>query len=425
MDARPPLHLDARPKFRWIGPGLIMAVSGIGASDIISATVGGALYGTSLLWALVLGAFFKFVLTEGLARWQLATGTTLLQGWAKYLPRWILAIFLIYLVLWAIAVSGALISACGLALEHLNAGKISFTAASLGHAIVAVLFIALLEARRFGLVIKPLIAVMFLSVVICAALTFPDAGDFMKGVFLPQIPSGGAGYVFSLIGGIGGSLTLLNYNYLLLEEGRIETRNLRAIRIDLALAYLFTAIFGLSVMLIAGRVFYIPGIALTNDAAVSRMASQLEELIGPAGFYIYSLGFWAAVLASLLGVWQTVPHIFADCWSFWRPQPSDTSDKRRSYLIALAFMAIAAMPFAFLQRPLFVVIAFTILGSFFIPFLGGTLLYLNNKLPWPGTIRHNSTATNALLSMIVLLFLIIGGWEILSLLLGLRSPSAP
>ena len=28
-------------KIRWAGPGVIMAVSGIGASDVIAATVGG------------------------------------------------------------------------------------------------------------------------------------------------------------------------------------------------------------------------------------------------------------------------------------------------------------------------------------------------------------------------------------------------
>ena len=62
-----------RPTFGWLGPGVVMAASGIGASDIVCATVGGATYGLALLWALALGAFFKFVLSEGLARWQLAT----------------------------------------------------------------------------------------------------------------------------------------------------------------------------------------------------------------------------------------------------------------------------------------------------------------------------------------------------------------
>lgn len=66
--------------FGWLGPGVIMAASGIGASDVVAATVGGATYGLTLLWALLLGAFFKFVLSEGLARWQLATGSTALDG---------------------------------------------------------------------------------------------------------------------------------------------------------------------------------------------------------------------------------------------------------------------------------------------------------------------------------------------------------
>ena len=36
------------------------------------------------MWALALGTFLNFVLTEGLARWQLATGATLLEGWARH-----------------------------------------------------------------------------------------------------------------------------------------------------------------------------------------------------------------------------------------------------------------------------------------------------------------------------------------------------
>src|SRR6188474_1774904 len=99
-----------RPPFKWFGPGVVMAASGIGASDIVCATVGGATYGLALLWALAIGAFFKFVLSEGLARWQLATGSTALEGWTQHLPRSVMVLFAGYLVLWAVAVSGALVS---------------------------------------------------------------------------------------------------------------------------------------------------------------------------------------------------------------------------------------------------------------------------------------------------------------------------
>jgi len=130
------LSPDAPPngKAPWLGPGLIMAASGIGASDIISATIGGAMYGRTLLWALVLGTFFKFVLSEGLARWQLATGATLIEGWARSLPRWVLGLFAGYLVIWAVAVSGALVSGCGLAIENLSGGAIPRTWGGFAHA---------------------------------------------------------------------------------------------------------------------------------------------------------------------------------------------------------------------------------------------------------------------------------------------------
>jgi Mn2+/Fe2+ NRAMP family transporter len=394
-----------------------MAASGIGASDIITATVGGAKYGVTLLWALVLGAFFKFVLTEGLARWQLATGTTLLEGWARFLPRWVLATFMGYLVLWSIAVSGALVSGCGLAIENITSGAVPRSWGAFAQAVIAFGFIFTARTGGFARVMKPLIVVMFFSIVACAALTFREPTAALKGFLVPIIPSNGGAYVLSLIGGIGGSLTLLSYNYLLRDDKRIDPANLRSVRMDLAMAYLFTAVFGLSVMLIANRVFHSAGVAITDREAVSRMAGQLAEITGPVGFYIYSIGFWAAVLASLIGVWQTVPGIFSDCYSLLRriSQPERDAAMLASswqYRAALAFMALASVPFTFLDRPLLVVVGFSIIASLFIPFLAATLLYLNNRVPWPGPIRRNNIATNTVLVLILLLFVMVSGLEI-------------
>jgi Mn2+/Fe2+ NRAMP family transporter len=397
-----------------------MATSGIGASDIVAATVGGATHGLGLLWALALGAYFKFVLSEGIARWQLATGSTALEGWAQHLPRWVMVLFAGYLVLWAVAVSGALISGCGLAIENITDGGVPRTWGGLAQAVAAFALIWSAQAGVFTRVMKPLIVVMFVSIVACAALTFREPVAVLRGLFIPTIPSGGGTYVLSLIGGIGGSLTLLSYNYLLRDEGKVDPHNLRAVRFDLATAYLFTAIFGLSVMLIANRVFHSAGIAITDREAVSRMAGALAVLTGSAGFYIYSIGFWAAVLASLVGVWRTIPSVFADCYSLLRRMPPDERafairPGARPYRTALLFMALASVPFAFLGRPLVIVIAFTVLGSLFIPFLAATLLYLNNRVAFPAPLRPNRLATNIVLGLIVVLFLIVGGREIAAL----------
>jgi Mn2+/Fe2+ NRAMP family transporter len=346
---------------KWFRPGLIMAATGIGASDIITATICGATYGVALLWALVLGAFFKFVLTEGLARWQLATGTTVIEGWARFLPRWVLVLFAFYMILWSIAVSGALISGCGLAIENISGGTIRRSWGALGHTLVAFAFIYTAQTDKFVRAMKPLIALMFLSIVVCGLLTFREPVEALKGLFVPTIPTKGGTYVLSLIGGIGGSLTLLSYNYLLRDEGKVDPRNLKSVRVDLATAYIFTALFGISVVFIAHRVFFTSGISITDREAISRMAEQISQVAGPMGFYIYSIGFWAAVLASLVGVWKTIPYIFVDCYSLLsqfsklkREAAMNTSSWY--FRVGLIFMAFISVPFALLDRPLIIIV---------------------------------------------------------------------
>ena len=57
--------------FVMIGPGLLVAATGVGAGDLATASFAGSLLGNGILWAVVLGAFLKYVVNEGLARWQL------------------------------------------------------------------------------------------------------------------------------------------------------------------------------------------------------------------------------------------------------------------------------------------------------------------------------------------------------------------
>ena len=102
-----------------IGPGLLVAATGVGAGDLATSAFAGSKLGVAVLWAVIAGAILKFVITEGLTRWQLATGQTLLEGMATHLGRPIQYVFLVYLLLWSFAVGLALISASGVATHAL------------------------------------------------------------------------------------------------------------------------------------------------------------------------------------------------------------------------------------------------------------------------------------------------------------------
>ena len=95
--------------------GFVVAATGVGAGDLITASLAGSQIGVVLVWAALGGALIKFVLAEGIARWQMATGTTVLEGWVLRLGRWIQWAFFVYFIFWSYCVGGALINACGVA----------------------------------------------------------------------------------------------------------------------------------------------------------------------------------------------------------------------------------------------------------------------------------------------------------------------
>jgi Mn2+/Fe2+ NRAMP family transporter len=399
----------------------MVAATGIGSGDVISATVAGAHYGVVLLWCIALGAFFKFVLSEGIARWQLATDTTVLEGWALHLPIWVNVYFGIYLVIWTVAVSAALTNACGLGIANLTGGAISQSWGAVAHSLIGFTFVWLGGYGKFEKMMKVLVGIMGFSILICAVMMLPDTGPAVRGLLVPTIPPGSGGYVLSLIGGIGGSITMLSYNYWMREEHIRGAEQLSYVRGDVAVAYVFTTIFGLSIMLIADRAFFAAGLHISDAQAVPQMAETLGVALGSFGVYAYSVGFWAAVFASLLGVWQSVPYLFADYYAVVK---KSTREARRGatqvtstpYRLALAFLTLAPLPFAFVGRPLFIIIAYTVVGSLFIPFLAGTLLYLNNRVAWKSTVPRNHWATNLLLTAIVVLFAVIGVRELIAAL---------
>jgi Mn2+/Fe2+ NRAMP family transporter len=257
---------------------------------------------------------------------------------------------------------------------------------------------------------------MGFSILVCAALTFHDPAGVVRGTLVPTIPTGAGMYVLSIIGGIGGSITMLSYNYWMREEKISGAQHLGYVRGDIAIAYLFTAVFGMAIMMTANQAFFIPGVQISNAQAVPKMAQMLGSILGRFGWVAYSVGFWAAVFASLLGVWQSVPYLYADFYSILKklsPAERQQTTKITStpYRLALLFVTVAPLPFAFTGQPIQVIVAYTIVGSLFVPFLAATLLYLNNRVKWNAPVPTNNLLTNALLCVILALFVLVGADE--------------
>ena len=212
-----------------VGPGILVAATGVGAGDLATAALAGTRLGIAILWAVVVGAFVKFVLNEGLTRWQLATGETLLEGAMSRLGRPVRYIFLAYLLAWSFMVAAALMSASGLVANAIlpvtddqSTGKIVY---GMALSIIGLVMVRMGGFRLFEKVMSVCIGVMFITVVVTAILLKPGVREIATGLLSPTIPDfdgSGLPWTIALMGGVGGTVTVLCYGYWIREEGRFS-----------------------------------------------------------------------------------------------------------------------------------------------------------------------------------------------------------
>lgn len=400
-----------------IGPGLLLAATGVGSGDLATGGIAGALLGTAVLWAAVAGAFLKFVVTEGLARWQLATGETLLEGVAFRAGPVALWLFLPYLFLWSFFVGSAQMSASGVTLhaifplfEDARDGKIAFGIVA---GVIGLVLVLIGGYRLFEIVMRACIGLMFVTVVTTAVLLWPGTTDVLRGLLIPGIPdAGGEGltWTIALMGGIGGTLTVLCYGYWLREEGLTRPDDLRVCRLDLGIGYAMTALFGVA-MVIIGTTVRMEG---EGAGLLVTLSDSLESSLGPVGKWLFLLGSFGAVFSSLLGVWQSVPYLFADSWALLGLRDRDALraavDTRgkpyRLYLVLLAVVPMLGLFFSFREVQKF----YTVIGAWFFPVLALVLLLFNGRRAWVGD-RHRNRVSTSLALVAVLLFFGWLAWE--------------
>jgi len=324
----------------------------------------------------------KFALNEGLARWQLVTGTTLLEGWKRRLPKVVSWYFIIYLLLWTFVVAGALMAACGLAV-HAMFPSINVKTAGATQSLLAAGLVLLGRYRWLEQVMKVFILLLFVVVLYCAWKVFPGWGALLPGMLVPRVPDGSLWFLLAVVGGVGGSVTLLSYGYWIAERGWKQPASLGMVRLDLLVAYSMTALFAVAVMLISAGVE--PEVMQGADMVLS-VANHLGEVVGETGKWFFLVGFWAAVFSSMLGVWQGVPYLFCDFVRRSESSASPVSGARgmrdpvyRSYLVGMSLFPMVLLA---LDKPVWLVVVYAVVGAMFMPLLAALLLYMNNKSSW-------------------------------------------
>ncbi|NNJ06753.1 Nramp family divalent metal transporter [Streptomyces sp. PKU-MA01144] len=397
-----------RASWRHIGPGIVVAATGVGAGDLVATLIAGGKFGYTLLWAAVVGCLVKISLAEAAGRWHLATGRTLFDGW-RSLGRWTTFYFVGYVIVWGFVYGAAAMSSSALPLGALFPDVMDLKWWGILCGLVGLAFVWFNRYAVFEKVMTVMVGVMFVVTVYLAVRVAPNLGDALAGL-VPVLPEGSLVYTLGLIGGVGGTITLAAYGYWVNAKGWKDAGWMKVMRLDNRVAYLTTGVFVVAMLFVGAELLHSSGVAIAKgDRGLLDLGTILADRYGAATAKIFLVGFFATSFTSLIGVWHGVSLLFADFVAHYRPSlvpagtPRDRSRAFRGYLLWLTFPPISLL---FLDQPFGLVIAYGVIGAFFMPFLALTLVWLLNSARTPREWR-NGLLSNAMLGVAGLLFVVL------------------
>jgi len=414
------------PRNRWslIGPGIVVAATGVGAGDLVATLIAGSRFGYALLWAAVVGAVLKIALAEAVGRWTLSSERTMFEGWSSLGGGWLDGrlnwaglYFGVYVVVWGFVYGAAAMTSTALPLAALFP-VLDLKAWGMLSGVAGLIFVWFGGYGLFEKVMTACVGVMFVTVVGLAVIVTPNLPELLTGLW-PSLPQGSAFYTLGLIGGVGGTITMAAYGYWLNAKGWKGPGWMAVMRLDNRVAYVVTGVFVVAMLIVGAELLYSAGIALQGgDRGLLDLDQVLRERFGRPISILFLVGFWATSFSSLLGVWQGVSLMFADFTAHVRGRSEDPQargDKSRAFRAYALWLTFPPMLLLFMDRPFGLIVAYGVLGSLFMPFLAGTLLWLLNSARTPQEWR-SGWISNLMLGAAALLFAVLAGKELLGLI---------
>ena len=235
------------------------------------------------------------------------------------------------------------------------------------------------------------------------------------------MPEGGLFTTLAVAGGVGGTITLAAYGYWVREKGWTTPAHMRVMRLDNGVAYLVTGIFVTATLIVGAELLYSANIAIAEgDQGLLDLGRVLDERYGPIAGKIFLVGFWAAAMSSLVGVWNGVSLMFADFAGHVRKLPEGDVERGsqgkayKAYILWLTFPPMLLFAFG---EPFWLIQAYGVLGAFFMPFLAITLLLILNSDRVPREWR-NKWFSNVLMAVTALVFIVLTFDQVRGIIVG-------
>lgn len=288
---------------RSIGPGIVVALVWLGAGDLVDSAVAGGSYGYSLMWALAMALFVRFVFVSIIAKYQLCNqhGENVLAGMRRIHPA-IPSLVGIAALLFSHNYNAYSLRGVAESMSALTGWDYPLLWSVIWSTIAA--FIVFRGAfAHIKFVFYVLLGLLSSSLIGVAIWSGPDPVGIARGIVLFEIPEQQGRFgVFlvltSLIGAVGGSIANLLYPYFMEQNGWKGPRFRRLQLYDLAFGTLVVVVLNLAVWTIGAEVLKPSGLEIDGlDSLTHLITDALGDWCGP----LFYLGVFAATYSTVIG----------------------------------------------------------------------------------------------------------------------------
>jgi ABC-type multidrug transport system fused ATPase/permease subunit len=454
----PPL-MNVAGLFKWAGPAIILGALSVGGFEAYQAGYVAARQWTGIFWIYIVSCFFQLLLNSEVARYTMATGETLIQGFGRLRPAkfwtWFTAIFCILQQGWPAWIGGA---AAGVAmLFGISQWQIVGMAAC---GLVFVVFAAskwvynTLELIMYACFI---VATAGLGLLTIMMATPAAAGVVTYGWLVPGIP---AGITFAAIGPFlnqpAGGFWNFWHTYWVREKGMgmakyfghvtgltapaeeirrtgyiFDTDNPGEVEKFRSWLWMNTTSLAVFFIILGGILFtYFASLAGYSAAVIYNMqvpggikiATVLAEIFrsayGQFGFVLFIIILIFALFDSQFSVYDGIARMFADTVTV-ETHATDRRPYRFWYFMMMAILCAIGMITVWMRTPYILWVIINWAGVAVHACLTLGIIYLNAKL-LPGPIKPKKwlVVANVVWSIILIVYFL--AWTIYDNPLGLK-----
>ena len=296
-----------------LGPGLLFAGAAIGVSHLVQSTRAGADFGLGLLWALLLVNFFKYPFFQFGPRYALATGESLLSGYAKLGLGVIVTYFILSLLTMFTIQTAVTIVTAGLAVELFG---ISSNIVYWG-VVITLMCATLLSFGRYRLLdrgMKVIIIVLSISTLIAAFLAFRQSKEIVWNQVLPTSKTGFA-FLIAFMGWMPGPLDISVWHSLwsLEKKKRMQNLTVKQSVFDFNVGFMTTIVIGVCFVLLGALVMFDTGVGFSSSggAFAQQLIALYTSSLGSGAYWLIGIAAFTTMFSTTLTTLDASPRAMA------------------------------------------------------------------------------------------------------------------